>query len=347
MAANLPMTDPDPAPASPSGSLRLDLPPSPAARIAVPDAFGTRFAIFGDAEEEFDWAAPLARKSTATTAIAQLRGANRRFVDAGCVPTYLVDWPVVDNPASAATIATMLAAGECRVGTQLHPWVNPPFEEAVSPRNSYLGNLPPALQRAKLAALTNRIDEVLGVRPIVYRAGRYGVGRDTAGMLAEAGYALDVSVRAGFDYSAGEGPDFSDHPIWPWRVGPTLAALPLTTAFTGLLRTLPGSRHFRHMQGVLARTHLLNRVPLTPEGVPLADACDGIAALLDDGHRLFSLSFHTPTVVPGHTPYVRDAADLRTFWQWWDGVFSLFAQRGVTGVGLDEIVAALAPEPTA
>ena len=31
------------------------------------------------------------------------------------------------------------------------------------------------------------------------------------------------------------------------------------------------------------------------------------------GHRLFSLTYHSPSLEPGHTPYVRDEADLDRF----------------------------------
>lgn len=256
------------------------------------------------------------------------------------VPTYLVDYPVVSDPVSAATIGAMIAAGECDVGTQLHPWVNPPFDEAVTPANSFTGNLPVALQRAKLHALTDAIQAATGVRPIVYRAGRYGIGPETARLLAEAGYRLDVSVRALFDYSAEAGPDFSHHPIWPWWIGEGLLEVPLTAAFTGPLHRWPGLHRREWLRGPLARSRLLNRVALTPEGMPLPEVLAVIRRLLDDGTRLFSLSFHTPSVEIGHTPYVRDAADLKAFWAWWDGVFDLFAREGVLPARLDEIIAA-------
>ena len=81
----------------------------------------------------------------------------------------------------------MVEAGECDVGTQLHPWVNPPFDEAVTPANSFTGNLPVPLQRAKLHALTDAIEAATGMRPTVYRAGRYGIGRHTARLLARGG----------------------------------------------------------------------------------------------------------------------------------------------------------------
>jgi len=104
----------------------------------------------------------------------------------------------------------------------------------------------------------------------------------------------------------------------------------------------PGLTRSEKLRGPLARSGLLNRIPLTPEGVPLAEAIDAIQRLLDEGHILFSLSFHTPSVVPGHTPYVKDAEDLRLFWSWWEGVFELFARHNVTPVRSGDIYAAAA-----
>ncbi len=320
----------------------IDVPPPPEARITLPDAFGTRFALFGDAEEEFDWSAPFSRGATATDTMRALPDANARFVAAGLVPCWLADWPIVTNPHSAAVLRDLVAQNRCTVGTQLHPWVSPPFDEDVGVANSFTGNLPVGLQAAKLGRLTDRIAEAVGVRPRVYRAGRYGVGAETARLLGEHGYALDVSVRAGFDYREQGGPDFTHHPVWPWRLGTGLSELPLSTAYTGTLGRWPGLYNAGPLRGTLARARLFSRIPLTPEGVPVADALEAIEVLLGEGHRLFSLSFHTPSLVPGHTPYVRDVGDLVTFWRWWDAVLGRFAQRGVQPVGSDDIIAAFA-----
>ena len=100
-------------------------------------------------------------------------------------------------------------------------------------------------------------------------------------------------------------------------------------SFAGPLGRWPGLARSNRLRGPLARSRLLNRIPLTPEGVPVKEAKEAISRLLDSGQKLFSLSFHTPTVVPGHTPYVRDGADLRAFWGWWDEVLDLFAAHGV------------------
>src|SRR3546814_14232910 len=56
-----------------------------------------------------------------------------------------------------------------------------------------------------MTALRDAIRDRFGVAPTVYRAGRYGLGPDSASMLAELGFRCDTSVRSGFDYRAGPG----------------------------------------------------------------------------------------------------------------------------------------------
>lgn len=310
-------------------------------RLSLPPGAPRRFVLFADAEEEFDWSRPFDRQSTNTETVAELVSATERFNAAGLVPCYLCDFPIVSNLGSSSAMRAMVEAGTCEVGTQLHPWVNPPFDELVSTHNSFTGNLPEPLQRAKLHALTDQIQATTGVRPTVYRAGRYGLGNNTMKLLREAGYRMDVSARSLFDYSDQGGPDYTQLPVWPWRTEEGLIELPLSTAWTGYLRSAPSLHGSTMLRGLLARGHLLSRIPLTPEGVPLDQALNGIRALHDDGLEIFSLSFHTPSVVAGHTPYVRDADDLRTFWAWWDGVFDLFAQLGVLPASYGEVLSAL------
>jgi hypothetical protein len=321
---------------------RLDLPPPAGCEVVFPADFGRRFVVIGDAEEEFDWGAPLSRHATSTEAFAALPVATRFFGEHGVVPTYVADWPVVANPGSADALMGMAEAEACDVGAHLHTWVNPPHQEEVTQANSFAGALPEPLEAAKLRLLTERIVSLTGRRPLAYRAGRYGVGRNTARLLQELGYRLDVSVRARFDYSEEGGPDFTLHPVEPYWVGEHLLEVPLTTCLAGSLGRWPGLTKSERLRGPLARSGLLNRIPLTPEGVPLAEAMEAIERLLDEGHFLFSLSFHTPSVVPGHTPYVRDAEELRLFWSWWEGVFELFARHDVTPVRSGDIYAAAA-----
>ena len=80
---------------------------------------------------------------------------------------------------------------------------------------------------------------------------------------------------------------------------------------------------------------MLSRVPLTPEGITAAEATTAIDALIDEGVRVLNFSFHSPTLEPGHTPYVRDESDRTAFYGWWDRVLSHLARRGVAANGFE------------
>jgi hypothetical protein len=170
-----------------------------------------------DTEEEFDWFKPHSRDQVSTRAIASQARAHEIFGRFGIRPTYVIDYPVATQESGYGPLKELFDDGLCQIGTHLHPWVNPPFDEPVCNVNTYPGNLPRELERAKLAALTEAIGERFGRRPTVYKAGRYGVGPNTAEILAELGYTIDTSVVPRTDFRSDEGPDFRQcgaHPYW-------------------------------------------------------------------------------------------------------------------------------------
>jgi hypothetical protein len=325
---------------------RLDRPPPESGYIALPESFGRRFTVFCDTEEEFDWSKPRSRDNRSTAHMASMPDLQARFLRRGIKCVHLVDHPVATDPASTAMLRGWLERDEISIGAQLHPWVNPPHEEEVNTFNSFVGNLPVALERSKIENLTGAIESAFGLRPIVYRAGRYGVGPNTAGLLRASGYEADVSVRALHDYSDEGGPDFSRVKPLPFRVGEGgLVELPLSAAYVGPLRAAgrplyAAAGRLPHARGILYRTKLLNRAALTPEGVPLGEALAAARALIDDGVRWFSLSFHSPSVEPGNTPFVRTPDDLRDFHAWWDGMFNFFEREGIAPASIEETIVA-------
>lgn len=319
-------------------------PPDPGDHVVWADDFGTRFSVFVDTEEEFDWHAPLRRNAHRVSAIAAIPDAHRRFVDRGVPLTFMVDYPVATDPVAVDILRAALGDGVSAVGAQLHAWVNPPFDEPLTPANSYAGNLPASLEAAKLDTLGLAIATAFGAAPLAYRAGRYGFGPATAALLLERGYRIDSSMRARYNYAPDHGPDFRAIGNHAFRLG-ELVELPLTTVFTGraarggvrlydTLGRLPKGR------GLFARARLLSRVALTPEDMPIGEALEAVAVALGEGVRLLNFSFHSPSLVPGHTPYVRDAADLAAFHRWWERMLDDLDRRGVKATGLDELIAA-------
>jgi hypothetical protein len=300
--------------------------------------------VFVDVEEEFDWSGPVARAHRSTTAMRAFPSAHRRFAERAVPLTCMIDYPIADDAASVQILQDVLADGRSVIGAQLHPWVNPPHQEAVNGFNSFSGNLPRALQAAKIMALRDAIAAAFGTPPLIFRAGRYGLGPDTLSLLVEAGFRADSSVRACYDYSRQGGPDYAAAGNHAWQAG-ELIELPLTTVFTGRLRGR-GAGLYRAVgpmpaaHGLLARTGLLQRIALTPEGIPIAEALEAVEVALGEGLRLLTFSFHSPSLAPGHTPYVRDAADLWTFWRWWDLMLDRLERRNVRAASLAEILAA-------
>jgi hypothetical protein len=58
---------------------------------------------------------------------------------------------------------------------------------------------------------------------------------------------------------------------------------------------------------------LFDRIKLTPEGIDVADLCRVSEAMYGAGYRVFNLKYHSPSLAPGHTPYVRTQRDLDDF----------------------------------
>ena len=311
--------------------------------------FGQRYLLTVDTEEEFDWTKPLDRERHTVHSVSRLAKFQQFCESQGVVPVYLVDYPIVSSPAAVAILRDAVAAGKAEVGVQLHPWVSPPHEEEVNERNSFAGNLPAALERAKFTQLRDKITETIGAAPLIYRAGRYGVGPNTADILADGGIAIDTSVRARFDYSAGGGPNFRDHPVRPYWLNRArgLMELPLTSVYWGPLRQLgpwlyPQMWRAPRLRGLLSRIGLLERIPLTPEGVTIEEAIRGIDIALDEGLPVLVFSFHSPSLAPGYTPYVRNEDDLDALYDWWRQAFAYLAQRQVRPTTAGELIAAVA-----
>ncbi|MEH6756621.1 MAG: polysaccharide deacetylase family protein [Parasphingorhabdus sp.] len=316
-------------------------------RAKLPDDFGCRFLISIDTEEEFDWDGPFKRSGHTNVSVGKLER-FQEFVEKYAIkPVYFIDYSIIESDEATAFLKNVGRAGSATIGVHLHPWINPPFDEKTSNFNSYAGNLPKELEEAKIVALRTAIAEKTGTLPIIYRAGRYGVGAHSIEVLENQGFLIDSSVRSRFDYSNQEGPNFSHigpEPFWLNREK-NLLELPLTSVFSGLLRKqgdILSSLFNRSStaEAILSKTKMLQRIPLTPEGVSAREAKEAIDIALDDKLQLLIFSFHSPSLSAGHTPYVQTDEDLDLFYDWWREVIEHLLERGVSPVSVEELIVA-------
>ncbi len=297
-----------------------------------------RLAIVVDTEEEFDWGRPFGRGNQSVGSIPAQERAHAIYDRLGVVPTYVVGYPVVKDPVAARFFGDLKATGRAEIGAHLHPWVTPPHEEEVTAANSYGCNLPPELERAKIVILTDAISDALGERPTVFKAGRHGFGDNTKRVIADLGYRVDCSYVPYTSFASDGGPSFysePDQPFWLDR-DRRLLEIPVTTAYYGSAAGV-GERvqplfdnalaEKLHIPGMLARSGLITRTRLTPEGVSADEQCRLLDALVARGLTTFTMVYHSPSLAPGHTPYVRTEEDLERFLATIEAVLCYFRER--------------------
>ncbi|MBF0311383.1 MAG: polysaccharide deacetylase family protein [Magnetococcales bacterium] len=301
----------------------------------MPEGHAPVLLVVVDTEEEFDWNAPFSREACAVTAMAAV-GRGQAVCDRFKVsPVYVVDYAVVSREEGWAPLKEIHDSFRGVIGAHLHPWNTPPFEEELSQANAYPGNLPATLEQSKLRHLTARIQEVFGRTPCIYKAGRYGFGPHTAQLLETEGFECDLSPAPPFDFRADGGPNYlseGNEPCW-FGHRRRLLRLPTTGGFCGFWRgsgsrlyplISQGWRKALHLPGVMARLGLLERMRLSPEGHTLEEMRRLTRTLLGDGLRVFTLSYHSPTLKPGCTPYVRDERELERFLATLEGYLAFF-----------------------
>jgi hypothetical protein len=279
--------------------------------------------------EEDNW--NRSRTDVTVENIRELRRQARFFERLRVRPTYFTSYQVAIDPCAAAVMREVADASRGEIGAHLHPWNTPPLTEAFVPRNSMAKNLSPDLQLAKLRTLTEALQGAFGRRPTAFRAGRYGIGPDTIAALVTCGYRVDSSVTPFVSLEAVEdGPTFVGAPIVPYRVGPDrdvrhpapdgpILEVPLSNGFsrgpfsffdrvTRLFEAAP----FRwvRLPGIAARTGLVRRLMLSPEFQSVDQMLTLSARLLEHGARHLHISWHTPSLKPGLSPFTATAADV-------------------------------------
>lgn len=257
----------------------------------------------------------------------------------GVIPTYLVSYPVVQDPYAIGILREIVEAGECEIGAHCHPWNTPPFTEPLTTRNSMLCNLPATLQYEKLQRLHEGIQTSLGRTPIAFRSGRWGFDTEVARNLLRLGYRIDTSVTPYTSWARKSGPDFSCFSPQPYAFAPNCRT---GQGSNDLLAEIPATIGYLHgdfqacteladrlnraplcgfkLAGLLSRLHLLRKVWLSPEMETPARMMRLVRQMRRQRYELLNLVFHSSALLEGCGPFVRSRADeyaflkrLRTF----------------------------------
>jgi hypothetical protein len=287
-----------------------------------------RFFITIDTEED-DWGEYRSSGFTVEN-ISQIARLQSLFDRYGAIPTYLVTYPVVTSDAARRIFLEILARDRCEIGAHCHPWNTPPFEEEISVRHSMLCNLPRSTVHKKIAVLQNEITQSLGVVPKSFRSGRWGFGADVAAAIQQLGFRVDTSVTPLIDWTMYSGPDYRQAPLCRYQFSPAdiqspvqdgpLLEVPATIGFLQrnyeLCRRIIGWRGAAsrlHVRGILERAGLVNLRWLSPELSSEKDMLALARISLQRNCSYLNMTFHSTTLLPGRSPYVRTPTDLERF----------------------------------
>ena len=286
-----------------------------------------------DTEEEFDWNKPVDRNSTSVVAMQYINRVQDIFDEYGITPCYVIDYPVASQQQGYQHLVDIYNDKRCEIGAHLHPWVTPPATEEMIAENSYPGNLEQSLEYEKLNNLTQVIHDNFGFQPTTYKAGRYGFGANTEAILKQLGYDIDLSYCPSFNHGADGGPDYSAAHAEPFWIDQDkkLLEIPVTGSFVGsagaaskgLFDFPQGYKKFK-LPGILSKLGVVDRLVLTPEGYTHDEHVKITQFLYNKGVRTFTWSFHSPTVMPGTTPYVDTEQDVKKFLDSFHQYFEFF-----------------------
>ncbi len=286
-----------------------------------------------DTEEEFDWRGfPFSREGGTVRNIGALRHLQDALSRLGTRVTYFVDYPVLKDPAAASTLKEFHEEDGAEMGSHLHPWCTPPFEEALSRANTMANRLPGKLVKCKLEELTNSFVKVFGFPPLCYRAGRFGFDGVSGKIIAELGYTVDSSVTPFYDWSKNDGPNFYFAPLRPFWMRPEdlsgkngkggVLEVPVSAGFNRIpfhiwskLYWFARHRRFRRLRlvGALDRSKLLRRFSLGPEIQNVEEMKRLVKNLCREKIEVFNMLFHSSSLLPGGNSLVRTPEEARAF----------------------------------
>lgn len=139
------------------------------------------------------------------------------FASYGAKPTYLVSPEVIRDVSSAEALRAI--GGSCELGAHLHGEYAEPGAWEPEVTRDFQRDYEGDIERQKLTYLTDLFIRAFEHQPVSFRAGRFGIGPRTIGILEALGYSVESSVTPNVDWSSAGSPglSFEGAPTQPYR----------------------------------------------------------------------------------------------------------------------------------
>lgn len=126
------------------------------------------------------------------------------------VPIYLLTYEYATNIKAIDFLIKKIRSNKCKVGYHFHVWSTPPFQNEkngvdIDWLNAYQYELPDKLFYEKANTLYNTIVDNFNIKPIIHRAGRYGIDQRSIDWIIDKGFKVDTSVVPYINMSSNKG----------------------------------------------------------------------------------------------------------------------------------------------
>jgi hypothetical protein len=262
------------------------------------------------------------------------------FVHYRAKPTYLLSPEVVRHAPSAEALASLAGAHE--LGTHLHGEYAGD-ERATAPVTlAYQRDYPVEVERRKLQLLTEQFQVSFGYRPRSFRAGRFGIGANSIGLLERLGYVVESSVTPFVDWTSqgSKGLSFVGSPTQPYKPDRTSPGKPGESALLEVPVTiLPHEYEGVPIVGRFLQARWLRPSFETEQGlIQIAiREIERARRAKPMGAILLNAMFHNVEVVPGASPYARTERQVQRIIDRLAGLLRFAERQDIACVGLSDV----------
>jgi hypothetical protein len=255
-------------------------------------------------------------------------------------PTYLLSAEIMRDAQSCEVLKDL--DGDAELGTHLHGEFAEPGAFEPDFTSAFQCHYDRETERRKLQYLTELFCTSFGWSPRAFRAGRFGIGRHSLGMLQDLGYCVDSSVTPHKDWAAAGAPEVSfrhagTQPYWPVLEDPGRAS-----RRPGALLEIP----------VTIRPSLLGGIPVVGRWIeprwlrPTHGSVDGLVRIAREeishsgsssAPAVLNCMFHNVEIIPRASPYAQTEIEADAILNRLAGLLEMAQRHGIRCLGLSDI----------
>lgn len=296
------------------------------------------FLISIDTEGDGSWWRPRTIETKNAAFLHRFQALCERY---RLAPSYLATYEMACSPIFRAFGLDILRRNTAEIGMHLHAWHSPPDHPLTADdhlHHPYLIEYPPAVMQAKIARLTDLLEDTFGTKMVSHRAGRWSFNATYARFLLERGYRVDCSVtpHVSWRWTAGDprgvgGTDFSAFPDCAYfvdledvgRAGDSallevpVTVMPSAPAMPPAVHTL--LRSTRLTAGAVNR--LVPPRWLRPNGKNLRHLLRIVDWAAAGQRRYVQFMLHSSELMPGGSPVFPTDASIQTLYEHLETLF--------------------------